>query len=91
MLHAEFLIGCFREMVGNWPVVSCYFALWLQLYSCIVNRSTTVYWYIVSALLVCVHSHLLPPQLCFVSARHCGIPPIHNASARSSSWHTGGD
>ena len=22
------LIGNFREMVGNWPVASCYFALW---------------------------------------------------------------
>jgi len=28
MHHAEILIGHFREMVGNWPVASCYFALW---------------------------------------------------------------
>jgi len=27
MYHAEILIGHFREMVGNWPVASCYFAL----------------------------------------------------------------
>jgi len=27
MHHAEILIGHFREMVGNWPLVSCYFAL----------------------------------------------------------------
>jgi len=27
MHHAEVLIGHFREMVGNWPVASCYFAL----------------------------------------------------------------
>jgi len=24
----SFLIGHFREMVGNWPVAGCYFALW---------------------------------------------------------------
>ena len=28
MHHAEILIGHFREMVGNWPVASCYLALW---------------------------------------------------------------
>jgi len=27
MHHAEILIGHFGEMVGNWPVASCYFAL----------------------------------------------------------------
>jgi len=27
MHHAEILIGRFGEMVGNWPVASCYFAL----------------------------------------------------------------
>jgi len=27
MHHAEILIDHFREMVGNWPVASCYFAL----------------------------------------------------------------
>jgi len=27
MHHADILIGHFREMVGNWPVASCYFAL----------------------------------------------------------------
>jgi len=29
MHHAEILIGHFREMVGNWPVASFYFALYL--------------------------------------------------------------
>jgi len=24
----KILIGHFREMVGNWPVASCYYALW---------------------------------------------------------------
>jgi len=28
MHHAEILIGHFREMVGSWPVASCYFVLW---------------------------------------------------------------
>jgi len=28
MHYAEILIGHFREMVGIWPVASCYFALW---------------------------------------------------------------
>jgi len=27
MHHAEILIGHFGEMVGNWPLPSCYFAL----------------------------------------------------------------
>ena len=27
MHHGEILIGHFREMVRNWPVASCYFAL----------------------------------------------------------------
>ena len=29
MHHAEILIGHFRETIGNWPVASCYFALWV--------------------------------------------------------------
>jgi len=29
MHHAEILIGHFREMVRNWPVANCYFALCL--------------------------------------------------------------
>ena len=77
--------------IGQWPAVilhsgySSIVVLWIavpqfigalfQLYSPMFIRSF----------------HLLPPQLCSCSARHCGIPPIHNASARSSSWHTGGD
>ena len=30
MHRAEILIGHLREMVGNWPVASCYFALCLH-------------------------------------------------------------
>jgi len=26
--HAEILLGDFGEMVGDWPVASCYFVRW---------------------------------------------------------------
>jgi len=59
MHYAEVLIGHFREMVGNWPLASWYFALWLDT---LKNRSFS-YWHYCAQkqnTLILVRKHSVP-------------------------------
>jgi len=48
MHHAEILIGHFREIIGNWPVASCYFALWVWSWSQVFTIAIALLHYLIS-------------------------------------------